>query len=186
MVMAPNLESLDWVTHGFGERDSTYPPGITTLRQIHSSIVKDVSSLRGDRITEGDGLFTDNGRTLIGVRTADCVPILLADRRTRKVAAVHAGWRGTAAGNVAATLSEMDSKPEEIVAAIGPSNGGCCYEVGPNVVRQFGSWMPDLEHLESASKIDLNTVNRLQLKRAGVAAGSQFSGRFSALIPWVP
>jgi len=130
--------------------------------------VKDVSSLRGDRITEGDGLFTDNGRTLIGVRTADCVPILLADRRTRKVAAVHAGWRGTAAGIVAGTLSEMDSRPEEIVAAIGPSIGGCCYEVGPDVARQFGRWMPDLEHMESASKIDLKTVNRLQLERAGV------------------
>jgi len=168
MVTASNLASLDWLVHGFGERDSDTPVEITTLRQIHSCVVKDVSALSGDRITEGDALFTDRRRMLIGIRTADCVPILLADRKSRVVAAVHAGWRGTAAGIVSATLEQMKTDPDDVVAAIGPSIGGCCYEVGPDVAHQFGTWVPELGHTQTPTKVDLKTINRIQLERLGV------------------
>ena len=168
MVTAPNLASLDWLVHGFGDRDSVTPDDISTLRQIHSCVVKDVSDLSGDRITEGDALFTDRRRMLIGIRTADCVPILLADRKSRVVAAVHAGWRGTAAGIVSATLEQMKTDPDDVVAAIGPSIGGCCYEVGPDVAHQFGTWVPELGHTQTPTKVDLKTINRIQLERFGV------------------
>ena len=169
MVIAPNLASLEWLTHGFGERDSDYPAEIATLRQIHSCTVRDVSGLAGDRIAEGDALFTDRRRMLVGVRTADCVPVLLADTRTQKVAAVHAGWRGTAAEIATETLRVMGSEPRDVVAAIGPSIGGCCYEVGVEVAHQFGTWVPELGQRETPVKVDLKAINRLQLEQAGVA-----------------
>jgi polyphenol oxidase len=101
----------------------------------------------------------------VSVRTADCYPILLADERNHAVAAVHAGWRGTAARIVIRTLDEMHrlygTEAADIYAAIGPGIGECCYEVGAEVARQFG--------LEQAGSIDLAAINRRQLSDAGVA-----------------
>ena len=78
---------------------------------------------------------------LIGIRTADCVPILIADPNNRAVAAVHAGWRGAAAGIAAGTVErlvqEFGSNPGELLVAIGPAIGPCCFEVGPEVAEQF-------------------------------------------------
>src|SRR5580658_8570156 len=139
MISAPNLEDLDWLIHGFGERDSEYPPAITTLKQIHSNIVL---SGEGECSREGDALISDRPGIIIGIRTADCVPVLLADPPNRGIAAVHAGWRGTAAQivreTVAATAAKWQTRPQDLRAAIGPSIGSCCYEVGPEVARHFG------------------------------------------------
>jgi len=90
---------------------------------------------------EGDALMTRDPEVALAVKVADCVPILLADRRTGAVAAVHAGWRGTAAAIVEAAVGRLGqafgSRPEDLVAAIGPSIGPCCYEVGPDVFDTF-------------------------------------------------
>lgn len=102
---------------------------------------------------------------MVGVKTADCAPILLVDAKCRKVAAVHAGWRGAVTGVAPKTLEAMVARwgtgPEEIHAAIGPCIGPCCFEVGPEVAIQFG---------EPAARvrIDLAGFIRRQLLDAGV------------------
>jgi len=136
---------------------------MASLKQIHSGLV-----LRGEQIGcagEGDALVTACMGVPVSVRTADCYPILLADGRNGAVAAVHAGWRGTAAQIVIRTLEEMrrlyGSEASDVYAAIGPGIGECCYEVGADVARQFGH--------EQAGRIDLAAINRRQLLDAGVA-----------------
>jgi polyphenol oxidase len=166
MLKAPNLARFPWLIHGFGERDSVYPPGITTLRQIHSGVVLEAVGPAADRFAEGDALVSNQRGVIVGIRTADCVPILMVDERNRAVAAVHAGWRGTAAGIAAAAVKEMTarygSRPEDLYASIGPAIGVCCYEVGPDVAHHFGI-------LTAAPvKIDLAAMNERQLAETGV------------------
>ena len=173
MLLAPNLAKLPWLRHGFGLRNSEYPEGITTLRQIHSRVVVDARGRRGDRIEDGDGLISRTPGLTVGIRTADCVPILIADSRLRAVAAVHAGWRGTAAQIVAETLRHMKdafgSRPGDLIAAVGPCIGACCYEVGPEVARQFAPWCPELEQVSSKVRLDLSAFNARELLRQGVS-----------------
>ena len=172
MLRAPNLAQFEWLMHGFGQRDSGYPEGISTLKQIHSGIVLEASRACGDRFAEGDALVSGERGVTVGVRTADCVPILLADERTHAIAAAHAGWRGTAQNIVASAVREMrkryGSREEDLHAAIGPSIGPCCYEVGVEVARQFGTWCPDLDNVEGPVQIDLPAINAAQLREAGV------------------
>jgi polyphenol oxidase len=89
----------------------------------------------------GDALVTAEPGILLSVRTADCLPVLLVDARLRVVAAVHAGWRGALARVIEKTVGELrrmfGSEPENLVAALGPAIGGCCYEVGDEVVDAF-------------------------------------------------
>ena len=84
---------------------------------------------------------------LLGVQTADCVPILLADVRNRAVAAIHAGWRGTLARVAVKTLGRMQmefgARPRDVIAALGPAIGRCCYEVGSEVARSFAAQIPN-------------------------------------------
>jgi YfiH family protein len=157
------LSGLGWVDHGFGSRlDVVSQESTASLKQIHSALVL-ITSQAGC-IGEADALVTDRPGIPVSVRTADCYPILLADIRNHTVAAIHAGWRGTASQIIAATLGKMREEfgtlPASVYAAIGPGIGACCYEVGPEVARLFG--------LERAGKIDLAEANRLQLLAAGV------------------
>jgi YfiH family protein len=124
---------------------------LVTLRQIHSDIIHEIRkapaqsprdlSRSGHGPLRGDALITRAPGLLVAVQTADCVPILLADPRRRVVAAVHAGWRGTLKRIVAKTLGRMrmfhGTKPADVLAALGPGIGACCYEVGPEVVQAF-------------------------------------------------
>ena len=97
----------------------------------------------------GDALVTAERGVLLTVRTADCLPVLLADRRLRVIAAIHAGWRGTLARIVEKTVGEMrrlfNSRPQDVVAALGPSIGSCCYEVGEEVVDAFHGQFADAD-----------------------------------------
>src|SRR5262249_22067750 len=90
---------------------------------------------------------TNRPSLLLAVQTADCVPILLVDPKSRAVAAVHAGWRGTLQRIVAKTIGKMQmqfgSGPADVLAAIGPSIGGCCYEVGTEVASAFQAQFPN-------------------------------------------
>jgi polyphenol oxidase len=163
MLASPLLERLDWIEHGFGTRTAPLlQDGMASVKQIHSA----VCLIAGDAgcLGEGDALITNRTGVAVSVRTADCYPILLADPTARAVAAVHAGWRGTAAGVVQATIVRMQrefgTRPEDLWAAIGPGIGACCYEVGEDVARQFGR--------TSAGRIDLAAANRRQLLEAGV------------------
>jgi polyphenol oxidase len=118
---------------------------VVRLHQVHG--VHAVIVRRVDRLPDtwgtGDASATDHPGVALSVKVADCVPILLADTRTGAVAAVHAGWRGTAAGVAGAAVQAMTSAfgshPADLVAAIGPSIGPCCYRVGEDVRAVFGA-----------------------------------------------
>jgi purine-nucleoside/S-methyl-5'-thioadenosine phosphorylase / adenosine deaminase len=113
---------------------------LVTLRQIHSDLI-----YRIDRVPEqplaGDGMVTDTPGLVLAVLTADCLPIILADRKRRVIGVFHAGWRGTVKRIVEKGVGEMrrhfNSDPRDLVAAIGPGVRGCCYEVGEEVRTRF-------------------------------------------------
>jgi hypothetical protein len=115
---------------------------LVTLRQIHSDIIHCVSQVPGEPLA-GDGLITNTPGILLGVLTADCLPVILVDPKHRAIGVFHAGWRGTVKRIVEKGVGEMHrwfgSKPSDLSAAIGPGNRGCCYEVGPEVQSQFES-----------------------------------------------
>jgi polyphenol oxidase len=117
-----------------------------TMRQIHSDIVHVVAARNADAQAEppkADALITRERRVLLAVQTADCIPILLADTKRKAVAAIHAGWRGTLQRIAEKTLGRMrmefGTQPKDVVAALGPGIGGCCYEVGPEVASKFAA-----------------------------------------------
>jgi len=137
---------------------------------------KPAENERGDTIF-CDVIVSDVKGVLAGVKTADCVPILLGDPVTGAFAAVHAGWRGTLATAVIAAVErlvkEFDVRPENLRAAIGASAGPCCYEVGSDVIDAFTSKFVDGEKLFTTTrpghaKVDLLKANRDQLISTGV------------------
>jgi YfiH family protein len=118
---------------------------MVTLRQIHSSLLCRVGKVdAGDEAThKADGMMTNRAGVLLSIQTADCIPVILADRRKRAVAGFHAGWRGTlkriVENGVGRMRLEFGSKPEDLIAAIGPGIGQCCYAVGDEVRDEFES-----------------------------------------------
>jgi purine-nucleoside/S-methyl-5'-thioadenosine phosphorylase / adenosine deaminase len=168
---APALAQFGWLEHGFGDRFYQPSPTLTTLRQIHSDIAIHVD--RPGCAGEGDALVSGAPGQVVGVKTADCVPILLVDSRLRVVAAVHAGWRGAVSRIVQKTVQAMvvrwNTRPQDLYAAIGPGIGRCCYEVGPEVAIQFG------DDSGRPTRIDLEDANRRQLLAAGIGAGRIYS-----------
>lgn len=176
---------------------------LEALRQCHGDVIHVVDAPLGHTL-RGDALITRAPGLLLAVQTADCVPILLVDRKRRAVAAVHAGWRGTLARIVEKTLGRMrmefDTHAGDVVAALGPAIGVCCYDVGPEVAQAFAAQFADARewfegpfdrlagghdpapfpwlsmtppgHEEPAPRVrlDLRAANRRQLERAGVPA----------------
>lgn len=126
------------------------PMELVTVRQTHTPIVRLIDPGHGALATpegkaalRGDALMTSVPGLLLGVQTADCVPVLLADTRQHVVAAFHAGWRGTLGRIVERGVGTMrlrfGSRPRDLVAAIGPAIGSCCYSVGEEVRFEFES-----------------------------------------------
>jgi polyphenol oxidase len=115
---------------------------LVSMRQIHSDII-----FRAETVPVGppkaDALITAKPGILLAVQTADCVPILLADRRNRAIAAVHAGWRGTLARIAAKAIGRMSmefgTRAKDVIAAIGPAIAQCSYEVGSEVAQKFAA-----------------------------------------------
>jgi hypothetical protein len=119
---------------------------LVPLKQIHSDLVRLFASVPAQPVP-ADAAVTNHRGLLLAVQTADCVPILLVDPKKRAVAAIHAGWRGTLRRIGAKTVGHMrmhfGSKPSDILAAIGPAIGGCCYEVGTEIATDFLSQFAD-------------------------------------------
>ncbi|MEO7274580.1 MAG: peptidoglycan editing factor PgeF [Vicinamibacterales bacterium] len=157
-------------------------PHIRLVRQVHRADVAIVR--RGDPTAwvtpEADAIVTDDPEVAIGVRIADCAPILLADRTRPVVGAVHAGWRGTVLravqAGVAAMTREFGSHPADLVAAVGPCLDVCCGEVGDEVVEAFraaGHAAPAIDRWFSIGPggrfhLHLARANRDQLEAAGL------------------
>jgi len=172
---------------------------LIALKQIHSDVVHLFENSPAEPC-RGDASATNRSGLLLAVQTADCVPILLADVKKRAVAAIHAGWRGTLQRIVAKAIGKMQmqfgSKPADLLAAIGPSIGGCCYEVGVEVAVEFKSqfsnasdWFDELRTGDEPNPLqwlnmappghqpppknvllDLRRANRAQLLDAGLRA----------------
>ncbi len=118
---------------------------LITLLQIHSNLVRVVTGADAglDSPLKADGMITGERGVLIGIQTADCIPVLVADKKKRVVGAFHAGWRGTVKRiteiGVGRMRLEFGCRPEDLVAAIGPGAGPCCYLVGEEVLSEFES-----------------------------------------------
>lgn len=153
------------------------------VRQVHGIdvTVADCTPAGPDAWPQGDLLVTERDDAALAIRTADCVPILLVDPVRRIVAAVHAGWRGTALGaalHIVSLLEERyDVTPADLIAAIGPSIGADRYEVGPDVpagflnrfdARDVGRWCPAVGG--DRFRLDLWQANADQLVTAGLPA----------------
>jgi len=165
-----HFDDFEWQNHGFGSRQAN-PAANITLRQVHSDLVWNAQGLR-DREYEGDALISAVPGHAIGVRTADCVPILLLDPLNRAVAAVHAGWRGSAARILERTVSKLyedfKTNPVQLRAAIGPAIRVCCYEVTSDVADRFIDWPESIHSTFGKPHLDLPAANRIQLIRSGV------------------
>ncbi|OIP32788.1 MAG: hypothetical protein AUK27_11920 [Deltaproteobacteria bacterium CG2_30_66_27] len=199
-VQSPLLRSVPEVYHAFlgvdpvdgrGRRErlrevfSLAAETVGTLKQVHSASVLFFEPGDGDVPggwkREGDALWTEVPGTGVGVHTADCVPILLAHPKIRVVAAVHAGWRGLAAGIVGETVRVLaerlgDAAVEEIFAVAGPCARGCCYEIGEETAEALHGLPGEADHLKRGKTpgkwtADLQGIALAALRGAGIPAG---------------
>ena len=146
---------------------------LITVRQVHSATILRVTGEALPAESEADGLVTDTPGILLGIQTADCVPVLVADPEHRAVGAFHAGWRGTVSSIVEAGIVRMveafGSRPEMLIAAVGPSIGACCYQVGEEVKAAFlARFAYGAELFLSSGHVDLQQANRRQLTVSGL------------------
>jgi YfiH family protein len=189
---------IPWLLHGFttrrtGDFGNGTPDSealrrieadgmrLRTVRQIHSSricLLSEDGMLDPRHRPEGDALVTAVAGQLLGVRTADCLPLLMVDRERRAVASVHAGWRGTqqriAACAVETMRARFGSQLESLEVVIGPGIGACCFEVGAEVAEQFHPslvvWPPGHTARPDRPRphVDLAEANRRQLLEQGI------------------
>ena len=158
---------------------------LVTVKQVHSNRIWVEAEVREGTVPEADGIVTNRPGILLGVLTADCVPVLIADPVKRVVGAFHAGWRGTMGRIVEVGVSTMSgrygSNPGDLLAAIGIAIGPCCYVVGEDVHSRFEScfdYAGELftpianEDKQPAWSLDLAEANRRQLLTVGLAGSS--------------
>lgn len=150
-------------------------------RQEHTDAVCSVARLPEVEIAATDALVSSQKNLCLCVQTADCVPILLFDAKTKVIAAIHAGWRGTVKNIVGKTIQRMQREfscsTENIYAAIGPAISPEIYEVGDEVVQQVRKVIPDAARVLIPGKnakfhVDLWEANRLLLLEAGLIPGN--------------
>ena len=160
---------------------------VVTAKQVHRNQVLVIDGQFQDQeilSAEDDALVTGQEGFFVGVYTADCLPILLADPVKKVVAAVHAGWRGSLLGVVGKTIREMLQKfgchPGDLLAALGPGIGSCCYEVGNLVLEPLRESYPDGDGMyrikeNGKGMLDLLELNRRQLLGAGLREESIYA-----------
>ncbi len=167
-LTSPLLARCAGVRHGF----SPSPAGIEAWRprQVHGAVVAEPGDA-GAPAVPADAALSRAGGPTVGVVTADCVPLLLAIEGGAAVAAVHAGWRGVAAGVIEAAVERLRTAApgRALVAAIGPAAGGCCYEVGPEVIAALAPAPPRVEPgPHGRPLLDLRGVVADRLREAGL------------------
>jgi hypothetical protein len=148
------------------------------LKQVHGDHIVIITQLSSPaERPEADGFLSSEPGTLLGIATADCVPVLMVDPRKGVAAALHAGWRGTLKGITPRAIELLRSQwnvvAQDLHVALGPSIGGCCYEVGPEVgteivarwnIRSASAWRP----VKGKGFLDLREVNATQITESGV------------------
>jgi len=176
---SPDVERAGWAH--VAQMTGVQPASVLQMHQVHGVGVHRASAAdAGTLPREADVITTADREIALVVQVADCVPLLLADPATRRIAAAHAGWRGTAANAAAVAAAEFENGRGALmtlVAAIGPSIGPCCYRVGPELRTSFeaGGWSPSLLDRWFTTRagdlyFDLWRANTDQLLTAGVAA----------------
>ena len=192
MLTHPGWSALPGIRHGFLDRPECgahasgdawdaavaaagVPLPVCTVRQVHGTRV--VTADRRREAAEADGVATGAPGLVVGVVTADCVPALMLAPGRGVAAAVHAGWRGAAAGVLEAAVAHLGSsfgvQPREIEVCLGPAVGPCCYRVGPEVRDAFRARTQDLtapawREIGEALMLDLRLAQRRLLEAAGV------------------
>lgn len=189
-VSLPALEAIPGLVHGFEQRSQ--PNGAETrdgtrervrqalesfgrlhlVRQVHGT---KVASAPFEGCPEADAATAAAPGVLLGIETADCIPLLLVDPEQRVAAAAHAGWRGTAqgvAGAAVRALRALGSRPEGLLAALGPGIGLCCYEVGDELREAFGALADAVFRPGPRGRphLDVRAANVQQLLDAGLRA----------------
>jgi YfiH family protein len=182
---APELAAIPALVHGFEQRRPETPPEtreagrerlagalgphgrLLLLKQVHGCAVRQ-APWQGR--PEADAAVAERPGLLLGIETADCLPVFVVDSRRQAVAAAHAGWRGTAAGVVRAAVAALvsgGSDPAHLQAALGPGIGPCCYEVGDELKAVFA---PEFFRAGSRGRVhlDVRAANRRQLEQAGL------------------
>ncbi len=143
---------------------------VARCEQVHGDNIRVVELPANFPLT--DGLVTRRRKLLLAVSVADCVPVLIFDRKLKVAAAVHSGWKGTAKNVVGKTVkllvNELNSKPEDIITFIGPAAGVCCYEIGEEVARQFDREYVSGSGRPGKSKLDLKRIITSQLVGEGM------------------
>lgn len=165
---------------------------LATVWQIHSDLIKTVKTL--DDLDESDekadALISNLAGILVGAKTADCVPILIGDPKTGAFAAIHAGWRGTVESivskSVAKLITTFRSNPSDLVAAIGPAACGRNYEIGQDVIDEFGKNFAEAEKYftptrEGHALVDLHLANRDQLTAIGIEDKNIYTAPFCTM-----
>ena len=178
------LANVRGLVHGFGQRVAgpretaraaartawESAGNVFFLRQVHGATV---ATPPWTEPPEADASQTGEAGVLLAIETADCLPVLIVDPLRRRVAAAHAGWRGTAARvaqEAVRSLVSAGSKPADLLVALGPSIGPCCYEVGADVEEAFGPsgarfFVPGLS---GRKHVDVVAANRAQIEEASV------------------
>jgi polyphenol oxidase len=158
---------------------------LITLHQVHSNCVHIIEEIDHQwNQSEGDALITRAANIALAIKTADCLPVLIADPATDAIAAVHSGWRGTLSGVLPETIKELQrafgSKPANLLIAIGPGIRSCCFEVGHEVAELFDKTFPECSLAEPINArpgkflLDLYGALQIQLNRAGVSPKNRF------------
>lgn len=166
---------------------------LATVWQVHGHTIKSVASQDDVRNSEerADALMSDLDDILVGVKTADCVPVLIGDPKKEAFAAVHAGWRGTVQSIATKAVKKLTetfrSDPSDLICAIGPAASGRNYEIGKEVIEAFGNNLgADSKKYFSTTReghalVDLQLANRDHLISSGVVAENIFTAPFCTM-----
>ncbi len=186
------LAAIPGLVHGFEQRAPGRPAetreesaarvaealsahgALLLLKQVHGASLVQAPWVG---TPEADASVSTSAGWLLGIQTADCLPVLIVDPQRRQAAAAHAGWRGTARGIAAHAVQALvarGSRPEDLLAALGPAIGPCCYEVGDELREAFGA--EDAGAFRPGPRgrphLDVRAVNVRQLQAAGLRSGS--------------
>lgn len=193
LIQGKVFENEDWLVHGFGLKDIPIEKylgafdiprtSIPKTKQVHGNKVYCWQSALPDpgMVFEGDAFLTDQSGLVCFVKTADCLPVLIADPKKGVVGAIHAGWRGMVNAVIAATLEQLKKKWgsdfKDLKVALGPAIGGHCYRVGGDVISAMekaglypGPWVEERDR--NHWYLDIAFANLHQLEKAGVQRGN--------------